>query len=51
MVVFDAMCAHENQLFAWLGNQPDAREGVASFVEKREPVWIMSASRDKPELL
>jgi enoyl-CoA hydratase/carnithine racemase len=48
---FAAMRGRENTLFAWLGNQPDAREGVVSFVEKREPAWTMSACRDKPELL
>jgi len=48
---FAAMQRRENKLFAWLGNQPDAREGIASFVEKREPSWSMSASRDLPHEL
>ncbi len=29
--------ARECPLFAWIGSQPDAREGVLSFVEKRPP--------------
>ncbi len=48
---FAAMQKRENALFAWLGNQPDAREGIVSFVEKREPAWSMSASKDLPEAL
>lgn len=48
---FAAMQKRENELFAWIGNQPDAREGVMSFVEKREPGWSMSASRDLPDFL
>jgi enoyl-CoA hydratase/carnithine racemase len=46
---FAAMQQRENRLFAWLGNQPDAREGIESFVQKREPAWRMSASRDLPD--
>ncbi len=48
---FAAMQKRENQLFAWLGNQPDAREGILSFVEKREPAWTLSARNDLPETL
>ena len=33
------MMRRENPIFAWLGNQSDAREGVQSFVEKRAPRW------------
>jgi enoyl-CoA hydratase/carnithine racemase len=46
-----AMRARENPLFAWVGNQADAREGVVSFVEKREPQWSLSAGRNLPEQL
>ena len=46
---FAAMQQRENRLFAWLGNQPDAREGIESFVQKREPAWRLSASRDLPD--
>ncbi|MEZ5557043.1 MAG: enoyl-CoA hydratase-related protein [Pseudomonadales bacterium] len=48
---YDAMRAREDRLFAWLGNQPDAREGIQSFVEKREPAWSMSVTRNRPDLL
>lgn len=41
------MMRRETPVFAWLGNQPDAREGVMSFVEKREPRWTMTP-RDLP---
>lgn len=33
-----------------LGKLPDAQEGVQSFLEKRQPRWSMSATRDLPEL-
>lgn len=46
-VSVDEMMRREGPLFAWLGNQPDAREGVSSFIEKREPRWSMSP-RDLP---
>lgn len=42
------MLQREGKLFAWAGNQPDAREGVMSFVEKREPAWKMTA-QDAPD--
>lgn len=48
---FADMQKRENKLFAWIGNQADAREGVMSFVEKREPRWSLSVSRDLPEFL
>jgi enoyl-CoA hydratase/carnithine racemase len=41
------MIRRETPVFAWLGNQADAREGVTSFVEKRQPRWSLSA-RDLP---
>ncbi|HKI74043.1 MAG TPA: enoyl-CoA hydratase-related protein [Pseudomonadales bacterium] len=43
------MLKKEGPLFAWAGNQPDAKEGVMSFVQKREPAWKMSV-RDIPEI-
>lgn len=43
------MLKKEGPLFAWAGNQPDAREGVTSFIEKRDPAWKMSV-RDMPEV-
>ncbi len=38
----------EGPPFAWLGSQPDAREGVLAFLEKREPEWQMRPSKDMP---
>ncbi len=35
--------------FRWSGQQPDAREGVMSFLEKRPPKWTMSVSKDMPD--
>ena len=35
----------------WLGAGPDAAEGVRSFLERREPNWSVSVSRDLPEHL
>ena len=31
--------------------QPDAREGVLSFLERRPPKWTMSKSKDLPAVL
>ena len=44
------MMRRENPAFAWLGNQADAREGVASFLEKRAPKWTLT-SADVPKNL
>lgn len=44
------MMAREGKLFAWLGNQADAREGVTSFVEKRVPVWSLTPGDIPTEL-
>ena len=41
----------EMPLFEWCCRQPDADEGVDSFLEKRSPRWTMSPLRDLPELL
>jgi enoyl-CoA hydratase/carnithine racemase len=38
----------ESRAFWWLGAQPDAAEGVVSFLERREPSWRMSKTRDLP---
>jgi enoyl-CoA hydratase/carnithine racemase len=43
------MKRREDRLFAWLGRQPDAREGVESFLEKRAARWSMSPRRDLPD--
>jgi len=37
--------------FWWTGTQPDAREGVRAFLEKRAPRWSMRPSADMPEFL
>jgi enoyl-CoA hydratase/carnithine racemase len=39
----------EARLFGWVGQQPDAREGVVSFLDKRDPDWKLSVQRDMPE--
>jgi enoyl-CoA hydratase/carnithine racemase len=39
----------ESALLGWVGAQPDAREGVASFLEKRDPQWKMRVSQDLPD--
>jgi enoyl-CoA hydratase/carnithine racemase len=44
------MKLREDRLFAWCGNQLDAREGVEAFLAKREPRWALRASRDLPAL-
>jgi enoyl-CoA hydratase/carnithine racemase len=45
------MMRREGPVFAWLGNQADAREGVTSFVEKRAPRWALSHRDVPPDLL
>jgi len=37
--------------FWWTGMQPDAREGVRAFLEKRAPRWSMRPSTDMPDFL
>ena len=44
------MLEKEEPLFAWVGNQADAKEGVMSFIEKRTPAWKMSAATDTPNI-
>lgn len=44
------MRRREDKLFGWIGAQADAREGVVSFLEKRDPDWKLSVKRDKPDL-
>ena len=41
--------AKEKTLLAWVGKQPDAAEGVRSFLERRAPEWKLRASTDLPE--
>jgi enoyl-CoA hydratase/carnithine racemase len=37
--------------FWWTGTQPDAREGIQSFLGKRAARWGMRPSRDMPDFL
>ena len=41
----------QSELFAWSGRQDDAREGIMAFMEKRDPEWKMSKTRDLPSQL
>jgi enoyl-CoA hydratase/carnithine racemase len=45
------MMRREMPLFHWSGAQPDAREGVQSFLEKREPRWQLRPGKDLPQEL
>ncbi|MBW2091464.1 MAG: enoyl-CoA hydratase/isomerase family protein [Deltaproteobacteria bacterium] len=38
-----------HQYFAWTGQQVDAREGVISFLQKREPEWKLKVPGDLPD--
>lgn len=38
------MQAKEAPLFDWVAEQPDSVEGVASFLEKRDPAWLGSVA-------
>jgi len=35
--------------FAWLGSQPDAREGIIAFLEKRDATWSMKVPGNMPD--
>lgn len=41
--------AVNHRYFAWIGKQPDAREGVMSFLEKRDPEWKLKVPGDLPD--
>ena len=45
----DETMAKEMPLFAWVGSQVDAVEGVKSFLERRSPDWKLRPSVDLPE--
>jgi enoyl-CoA hydratase/carnithine racemase len=47
----DPQSAHlvDSRCFYWAGKQKDAREGVLSFLEKRQPAFTMSPSEDMPD--
>jgi enoyl-CoA hydratase/carnithine racemase len=38
-----------HQYFAWTGQQSDAREGVVSFLEKRDPNWKLKVPGGMPD--
>jgi enoyl-CoA hydratase/carnithine racemase len=42
--------AKEDEIFWWIGNQPDAGEGITAFLEKRKPKW-KSTPRDLPDFV
>ncbi len=44
-----AALRHQSALFAWTGQQQDAKEGVMAFLEKREPQWQLRPSTDMPD--
>lgn len=43
-----SMMRKEGKPFEWLGQQPDAAEGITSFLEKRTPQWRLRVSQDVP---
>jgi enoyl-CoA hydratase/carnithine racemase len=47
----DAAEDMEARAFWWTGTQPDAREGVRAFLERRAPRWSMRPSSDMPDFL
>ncbi len=42
--------AKEFKIFEWVCTKPDAQEGIDSFLQKRDPKWKMSVTRDFPDL-
>jgi enoyl-CoA hydratase/carnithine racemase len=43
-----AAFAEETKVIWWVGEQPDAMEGVMSFLEKRTPAWQTSKHASPP---
>jgi enoyl-CoA hydratase/carnithine racemase len=41
----------ESDVFRWAGQQADAREGIAAFLQKRTPNWPLAKTRDFPPQL
>ena len=46
---FHELGREEVRLFNWTSQQPDAREGVLAYFEKRPPDWKLSVARDTPD--
>jgi enoyl-CoA hydratase/carnithine racemase len=46
---FEDSSAREVQLFSWLAKQPDALEGVTSFLDRRDPEWSLTPSTPLPQ--
>ena len=47
---FAELGAVESAMFTWTSSHEDAQEGVASFLEKREPDWKLSVAKDTPDV-
>ena len=47
---FAELGAKESDMFDWTSSQTDAQEGVASFLEKREPDWKLSVAKNTPDV-
>lgn len=47
----DKANAIDSRAFWWVGQQQDAYEGIASFLEKRKPDWKMKPSKDFPDFI
>ncbi|WP_127128994.1 enoyl-CoA hydratase/isomerase family protein [Georgenia sp. SYP-B2076] len=39
----------ENEILGWLGNLPDAQEGISAMLERRKPSWVTSKHAVEPE--
>lgn len=46
----EAAFHREWEIFRWMGRQPDSKEGVASFIEKRDPQFSSGKRADLPSV-
>ena len=46
-----AAFARETKVIWWAGEQPDAVEGIMSFLEKRTPAWVTTKHAELPAAL